>query len=269
MNNNNIIIIIIIMGETIYSKNFLDKKLDQIPQSDLDSALNTTWNKNVDKRLSDALNDINSTDDINSSLNDYYDTKIQFDYNDYTNKRWTYLKNLADSNTEDVIDNNALLQIETSYLIQQSYKINKCIKSKWDETCKICYDTLEQYNTTLKYYDKLKDNIKTLTNDNKVKIHDISKNEIITNERKVWYENNELISITNTANIMQVVYYILLVLLIGVLVYKNEWRDYINIGLVIFFIIWPFISNIIILNIIKFIRYINSLFPNDVYLNLN
>ena len=121
----------------------------------------------------------------------------------------------------------------------------------------------------LKYYNTIKDNITKYNYSDAEKNYDISKNNVITNERKVWYENNELNKITTTANILQVIYFILLLILISVLVYKNIWRDYINVIIVIFFIIWPFISGIIINNIIKFIRYINSLFPNDAYLNLN
>ena len=128
---------------------------------------------------------------------------------------------------------------------------------------------LEQDRIALKYYNKIIDNIRKHNVYEEEKTYDISKNNIITNERKVWYENNELNKITTTANILQVIYFILLLILISVLVYKNIWRDYINVIIVICFIIWPFISGIIINNIIKFIRYINSLFPNNVYVNLN
>ena len=253
------------MGPNIYSKEYLKRKLDKIPDDIYNDSLNTTWNENVDEKLQKALADIRT----NVSNEDYNKTKKEFDYEEYSKERWDYVKSLADSNMKDDIDNNALLEIETSYLTQQSYKISKCMQDKWEEICNTCYNSLEQYNISLKYYNKIKDNVKK-TNVNKEQLlYDISKNAIITNERKVWYENNELIYITSISNIMQVIYYIILIILIFVLIYKKVWKDKINIIIVIFFFIWPSISGFITNNIIKFIRYINTLFPNYAYTNLN
>ena len=252
-----------------YSQDFLDGQLKRIPDSDWDDALSTTWEQQVDAPLAAGLKSIYDNSLALVDISGYIDSKIEFDYENYYNARCNAMKNIADVSSGDVVDYSSLLVIETSYLTQQSYRISKCIEYKWQETCRICYDILEQYNIALKYYNTIKDNITKYNYSDAEKIYDISKNNVITNERKVWYENNELNKITTTANILQVIYFILLLILILVLIYKNVWSDYINIIIVIFFIVWPFVSGIIINNIIKFIRYINSLFPNNVYVNLN
>ena len=252
-----------------HSQEFLNDRLNNIPDSDLSDALSTTWEQQVDVSLAAAIENIYADSLSLADISGYIDSKIEFDYENYYNARCNAMKNIADISSGDVVDYSSLLVIETSYLTQQSYRISKCIEYKWEETCRICYDILEQYNIALKYYNTIKDNITKYNYSDAEKNYDISKNNVITNERKVWYENNELNKITTTANILQVIYFILLLILISVLVYKNIWRDYINVIIVICFIIWPFISGIIINNIIKFIRYINSLFPNDAYLNLN
>ena len=255
------------MHQNLYSKSFLKKNLDSIADSDLDDALSTTWKKNVDEELAKQLGEYYATQNVD--ISNYTDEKIEFNYDNYTSERCKAMKTLIDISLGDTVDNSSLLVIETSYLTQQSYKISKCIEYKWEETCKTCYDMLDQYSIALKYYNKIKNNIIKYNYSKEEKNYDISKNNIITNERKVWYENNELNKITTTANIFQVIYFILLLILISVLIFKNVWMDPINIIIVIGFIIWPFIGGFIINNIIKFIRYINTLFPNYAYRNLN
>ena len=84
-----------------------------------------------------------------ADISGYIDSKIEFDYENYYNARCNAMKNIADVTSGDVVDYSSLLVIETSYLTQQSYRISKCIEYKWEETCRICYDILEQYNIAL------------------------------------------------------------------------------------------------------------------------
>ena len=96
------------MGPNIYSKEYLKRKLDKIPDDIYNDSLNTTWNENVDEKLQKALADIRT----NVSNEDYNKTKKEFDYEEYSKERWDYVKSLADSNMKDDIDNNALLEID-------------------------------------------------------------------------------------------------------------------------------------------------------------
>ena len=95
--------------------------------------------------------------------------------------------------------------------------------------------------------------------------------KVSVNQRKVWYETNQINNIDYWKIFAQTIYIIIVVIYIGFFFYKKLWKinskrnHYVDISLLIFFIIWPFISNSISILFIYLINWFLGKIPIDPY----
>ena len=93
--------------------------------------------------------------------------------------------------------------------------------------------------------------------------------DIETNDRKTYYENQEIDILKNIYKVL-ITIYIIIVIVYCVLIFTHHspynWK--IKLPILIFFIILPFISTKILSFIISIIYKIYNLFPKNIYNNL-
>ena len=91
-------------------------------------------------------------------------------------------------------------------------------------------------------------------------------NDVLTNDRKSFYETQEYDVLDWWYTLFIYVYYILVVVFVlGLFFSPNQMSTYKKIGLLILFIIYPFIIDYIFTFVMKIINDIKQLLPKDVY----
>jgi hypothetical protein len=106
-------------------------------------------------------------------------------------------------------------------------------------------------------------------NEDAEKIIKYSHGDILTNDRKSYYENQEKDSLKGWYNIFLVSYYILALVYFGRFVIQDKTMfNYKKILIVIFLIIFPYIIDPITVWVISLIQKIANLLPKDVYHDL-
>ena len=95
-------------------------------------------------------------------------------------------------------------------------------------------------------------------------------NDIFTNDRKTYYEDQEIDLLKNYYSYILIVIYIIVVICFGVFsqIFPSQTTWKIKLGIFIFFIILPFISTLIFGKIIQLLYWIHSLLPKNVYKNI-
>ena len=126
--------------------------------------------------------------------------------------------------------------------------------------------TIDKYNYAVKYQDKLISEIKILIKDD-AKLSKSIANEIAelkTADRKIYYENNEIETLELWVKVLTVLYWLIFAIFAGLFLLRSLWKDKKYIVTLVVLILWPFISNWIINNVIKFSYY---LLPKNVYID--
>ena len=95
--------------------------------------------------------------------------------------------------------------------------------------------------------------------------------DIVTNDRKTYYQSQNMTTSMNWYYLYSIIYAILLVIFLGLMIVKGtndnyDWRFKVFISVI--FIIYPFIAYGIILRIIGFGQHVSSLLPKNIYKNL-
>ena len=95
-------------------------------------------------------------------------------------------------------------------------------------------------------------------------------NDIFTNDRKTYYEDQEIDLLKNYYSYILIVIYIIVVLCFGVFsqIYPSNSSWKIKLFLFIFFIILPFISTWVFGKIIQMIYWLYGLLPKNIYKNI-
>ena len=95
-------------------------------------------------------------------------------------------------------------------------------------------------------------------------------NDIFTNDRKTYYEDQEIDLLKNYYSYILIVIYIIVVLCFGVFsqIYPSNSSLKIKLFLFIFFIILPFISTWVFGKIIQMIYWLYGLLPKNIYKNI-
>jgi hypothetical protein len=95
-------------------------------------------------------------------------------------------------------------------------------------------------------------------------------NDVFTNDRKTYYEDQEINLLKNYYSYILIIVYIIVVLCFGVFsqIYPSQTTWKIKLFLLIFFIILPFISTWVFGKIIQMIYWLYSLLPKNVYKNI-
>jgi len=95
-----------------------------------------------------------------------------------------------------------------------------------------------------------------------------SQGDILTNDRKSYYENQENDNLKGWYSILLTIYYILALIFFALFILmKSNMHLILKLLILIILIIFPYIINPITLYILYYLKQLVGLFPKDVYLN--
>jgi hypothetical protein len=131
---------------------------------------------------------------------------------------------------------------------------------------------LDSYNGLLINVDNVKELLKKYKKENDILYKRIKqeKNDIFTNERKTFYENQEIDSLKNFYSYFFFIVYIIAVICYSLfsLIYPSTLNFKMKIFLFVLFLILPFISTWILSKLVQFAYFIYSILPKNVYKNI-
>jgi len=135
---------------------------------------------------------------------------------------------------------------------------------------------IDSYSNSLTNQTNMRDYISTLKTENKQLDHKIRNklSTLNTNERKVWYEQNELGYMSKWKKLMFYIYYIFVLVFIYYFIKKKLWKAggyrnrKVDIALLILFVFWGYINMHISGFIFKIIQFFIGLIPKDAYSKL-
>jgi hypothetical protein len=165
----------------------------------------------------------------------------------------------------NMIKNEAYQQAESEILILIEEYIN---------TLGMVYTQTNALNTAIEGSSYIDDVLIQTVSNNALKEQSnvILTNDILTNERKSYYEQDKYNDLKSWYRIWFWVYIFLWIIFSLSLFLTNNQYSYLSImskvGLVISFIIYLFIAKYIVLLIISFIVFSTTLFPKNIYLNM-
>ena len=281
------------MGNTYSVEPF---SMEEIKESEAESKSNFEMQADVIKQdledqLSDIKNDPNNDDKINSQLlnliEQIKETQSPTGPNEIEIAKEKYItaRNTAKSAPEELRKAKRDFFIEATGSKQKWTNVQiKTYKRKAEQEQNILIDThkteMKHIYATLNSYTNNYNNKQILTdyinkikkeNDTIKKKLDGMTSKVSISERKVWYGVNEINHIDKWKTVAQISYAIIVVIYIGFFFSKGLWKEnskrnhYVDISLVIFFIIWPFISNSIIILFIYLINWFIEKIPIDPY----
>ena len=204
---------------------------------------------------------------------------------------------MANTDTDTDTDTNTNTNIIINNLVNSTNDANQTIIATLDTKCiltgqseaqinenlgilKSNFDTeisnvknLNSYYSTLKYgkTDTL-DTIKEIYSDQQDELDEQNKNfteDILTNNRKTFYEREAIITLEKWHTFFWYIYYICFVLfLLGILFASNSIPRYISLIIALFILFYPYIIEPIINKVREYFNLLYQIFPKNVYNNL-
>ena len=202
------------------------------------------------------------------------DTDTDTNTNTNTNTN-TIINNLVNS-TNDA-NQTIIATVDTKCILtgQSEAQINEnlgILKSNFDTEISNVKN-LNSYYSTLKYgkTDTL-DTIKEIYSDQQDELDEQNKNfteDILTNNRKTFYEREAIITLEKWHTFFWYIYYICFVLfLLGILFASNSIPRYISLIIALFILFYPYIIEPIINKVREYFNLLYQIFPKNVYNNL-
>lgn len=135
---------------------------------------------------------------------------------------------------------------------------------------------LESYSLAYFYEEELDYYRQSLKEENKILVEKLNSKDDIRaiSQRITWYDNNEIDSLSPISKTLIAIYLCCVAIYIYYFIKKKLWnkfsyRNYkVDVGLLIFFLAWPIFNIKIMEYIFKFVHYVLSFIPKDVYASL-
>ncbi len=159
-------------------------------------------------------------------------------------------------------------EIQEKELEEKAKKITDILRDQFDNQVKKTETLNYYYNTNLINSENTKELYSGYRKENKDLERNIrvSNNDILTNDRKTYYESEELVNLEYYYNILYVVYYAIAVILcIFILFFKSEINFFVRLFLVIFIAAMPYLLNWFGKKIYDFYLWVLSYLPKNVY----
>lgn len=149
-------------------------------------------------------------------------------------------------------------------------KVTTTLKTEFDSSSKEVDNLIGIYSTLKSNYNNV-NNLSLEYENNNIKMGKILKKirgDIITNDRKTYYEQQSIDGLTWWYNWFRIIYIVLVIGFIILLLFKSQWWLY-KILIILVVIFYPVYISPIIMYILKCVQSIGSIIlPKDVYLSL-
>ena len=160
--------------------------------------------------------------------------------------------------------------LDTS-LNEKADKVSEIFTTTFDEQVSSINANIDIYSSLLINYQNVLDLYTKYKDENEDLKKGLKENtsDIFTNERKTYYENEGVLSLNKYYNILIIIYVITIIIFaISIFVFESFLSFKIKIGILIAFIILPFVSSPILALIINLIYKIYEMLPKNVLLTL-
>jgi len=159
----------------------------------------------------------------------------------------------------------------TNILTKKANEITQNIMGFFTTNISQLVEKLNNYDNLYLNYSNIEELHKKYNNENGELFTDLKNksSDVITNNRKTYYEDQSIQTLNNIYYILLYIYIIgVVVFTISLFIYPTNTPIGKNIFIIILMIIYPFISLFIFKRLYKFYNFIVSLFPKNVYKSL-
>jgi hypothetical protein len=161
-------------------------------------------------------------------------------------------------------------QIVQDALTKQANDISIKLQKNFDESMKDAVALNDAYNATVYNFNNSNELYQDYVVTNKELKHriDDASNDIYTNDRKSYYNSQEISGLTTWHSVFRFIYIIVLVcFLLCILFVKSENKVVTNVLILVGLVIYPFICTPLTLYLIGVLQWIWSFFPKNVYMS--
>ena len=143
------------------------------------------------------------------------------------------------------------------------------IKSKINATSTQIEDLLVVANEQMRYYNHLSDLNDKYGEAEKMVSGDVDKKTALlkTSNRKQFYEQQQSSLVQPISNFLRYFYWVAVIVWVIVLFYRRKYADYTNALLTLIFVIFPYVSDILIVWAFKLVSAMYALVPTDAYID--
>lgn len=147
----------------------------------------------------------------------------------------------------------------------------KLLQEKFNENVKLTEDQLNVYDSLTTNHNYMNDLLVNYLQENENMAKSLKKirGDIITNDRKTYYEQQYIDGLEKWYWWYRVIYIIFIIIFIGLVFFKNKNSWMIKILMILFFIFYPIFITPFIIYIINCIYYIIDFFPKNTFTSLN
>lgn len=150
-------------------------------------------------------------------------------------------------------------------------KVVQALQKKFDESVTSTEDQVNVYNSLTTNYNYMFDLLINYLQENENMSKSLKKmrGDIITNDRKTYYEYQYIDSLEKWYWWYRVVYILFIIIFIGLVIIKNKSSWMIKILMILFFILYPIFITPLVIYIINCIYYIIGFFPKTIFTPLH
>jgi len=149
--------------------------------------------------------------------------------------------------------------------------LGNTLKSNFQKNIQLTTDFSQTYDSLSSNYQHILELFNGYVKSNessKKEINGIQK-DIITNDRKTYYEHEHLTTMKNWYYLFKWIYIILVfAFIVGIFLVKNSYSLKYKIFLLVIFVLYPFVIDFIVIYIIQLSLRLYSLLPTNIYTNL-
>ena len=159
---------------------------------------------------------------------------------------------------------------EKLYTKQASDKVNAMKKQHKEDVNEIS-SLIDDYESAYVYQGNMGDLSQKYEDENKGLKKEIDDNEKekATNDRKVYYENQQIENIEYYKSLIKIVYWVTLILYTFVFLYDGFYKDLKMDAILILLYTYPYVIDKIVSKLFFVISYLKQYIPKNVYLNAN
>lgn len=185
-------------------------------------------------------------------------------------------KNQVDTSEKNYITftkgSSGYSQFQTNKYSENSTKVVNAFKTNFENQVQQIQNKITTYSGLLKNYNNVYELYARHADENKELKNGLnnSHSEVNTNDRKTYYENQEIERLDSIYKYILWPIYILTVIVycISVFVYPSSFNWKIKLVLVVLLIVLPFVSTFLLSLLVKGVYMVYGLLPQNAYLNL-
>lgn len=141
------------------------------------------------------------------------------------------------------------------------------LQQKFEDTVKTTTSNIDIYESLVTNHNYMNELSESYTEENHKMARILKKvrSDIITNDRKSYYEQQYIDGLESWYYWYRIIYIILIIIFIGLVIFKSTSNWIIKILLILFFVFYPLFITAVFVYFLKLVKYLIGFFPKNVY----